>query len=109
MIKRKSLLIALAIICIVQTVIIVKPHLLFGKPVTSAESAIIIAKAALLRKYGEGEFLHKKFVAWGFAESEEKPVTWHVYENTEAFGNTLGELPHVRVSGRDGKVTIKWK
>ena len=58
MIKKRVFIITVLVLSVIigaQTVIIIKPTILDGQEVTDPENAIIIAKAALLQKYGEAE------------------------------------------------------
>lgn len=93
--------IALVIIIGVQTLIIVDPAIIGKHKVTTPENAIIIAKAALLKKYGEKEISQIEFDAVIFGD---QPSYWNVSANTD----TLGFAPHVLVRRSDGKVMLRW-
>ena len=106
MVKKKVLiitvLVALLVIIAVQTVIIIKPSIIGRHEVTTAENAIILAKAALLQKYGEAE-IQIEFNALRFYDN---PGYWCVNEYSTV---RLGRWPYVLVRVSDGKVILKWK
>ena len=104
MIKKKDFMITVAVLSIIIITlfaICVVPHLLGGCEVTTPENAIILAKAALLRKYGEAE-IQKEFDAVIFGD---QPEYWYVSEKVSSFGYP----PHVLIRRSDGKAIVKWK
>ena len=71
--------------------------------VTTEENAIIIAKAELLRLYGELEVDGLEFRAVRFGDI--MPNYWYVI----ALPGRLGDQPHVFVRISDGKVKMRWR
>ena len=102
LVERKillSLVIALSIVSTFQAIIIARP---FNKHVVSTpENAITIAKAELLRRYGEAEIDGLEFDAVRFGE---RPDYWNVI----ALPPLLSSQPHVLVRVSDGKVVMRW-
>ena len=106
MIKKKVFIItvlALLVIIAAQTVIIMKPSIIGRHEVTTAENAIIIAKAAILQKYGEAELQRVSDNLLAYRHYEQ-PNYWLVSER-----NTYDDSPHILVRRSDGKVILKWK
>ena len=104
MTRQKALavtVLALLVIIAIQTLIIIKPEIIGRHEITTQESAIIIAKAAIIRRYGEKELQGVELVA--FIHEKENPYYWHVTE-----GKYLGYPPHVLVRCSDGKVKLRW-
>lgn len=91
------------VIIVVQAVILINPPI-GGHEVTAPENAIIIAKAALLQKYGEEE-LQK--VQNGFAAriSIDYPAYWVVQVDKAM----LGYPPRIYVRQSDGKAIVRWR
>ena len=104
MIKKKVFVLTVAVLSIIiitQTTIIAVPHLRVGCEVTTQENAILLAKAALLRKHGESAIkIEFRAVIFG-----DQPGYWHVTENV----NSLGYSPHVLIRRSDGKAIVRWK
>ena len=102
MVKRKILILliaALSTVSIFQAIIIIRP---FNRhAVSTPENAIIIAKAELLRRYGEAEIDGLEFDAVRFGE---QPDYWNVI----ALPPLLSSQPHVLVRVSDGKVVMRW-
>ena len=83
--------------------VVIKPGIIGRHEVTTAENAIIIAKAAILQAYGEEELQKVSDNLNAFIDYTQ-PNYWHVAEI-----NTLGHPPSVFVRVSDGKVILKWK
>ena len=96
---------ATIIVVLIAIIIIHMPlysiHTYGGHSVTTPENAIIIAKASLLRAYGEDEISQIEFRA--FIDGSYNADYWHVSE-----ANTLCNPPHVLVRISDGKVILRW-
>jgi len=104
MINKKVFVITviiLSVVIILQTVIIVTPRFVMQK-VTTPEAAILIAKAAIVRRYGEEEIYEKEFYA---VIEGTRPNYWYVL----ALPPHLDNQPHVLVRKSDGKVLMRWK
>ena len=102
MISKKKYILSittLSIIIILQAIVITKP---FTKNVVSSrENAIIIAKAELIRRYGEAVIDGVEFEAYRFIEI---PNYWYVFILPPQFSSQ----PHVLVRESDGKVKMRW-
>ena len=106
MTRQKALVItalALVVIIAIQTLIIIKPEIIGRHEVTTAENAIILAKAALLQKYGEAE-LEK-------VSDNLRASIDYTYQNYWCIAerDVLDNAPSVFVRISDGKVILKWK
>ena len=104
MIRQKALAItalALLVIIAIQTLIIIRPEIVGSHEVTTEESAIIIAKAAIIKRYGEKELQGVELEA--FIHEKENPYYWRVSTRIMGYG------PHILVRVSDGKVILRWK
>ena len=113
MIRRKVFMIwviTLSAIAITQAFVIIKP---FNRhKVTTAESALLVAKAELIRRYGEDEILSTVLFA-----SEDCKYWWLVTEGTVVIqGETqtilpdgLDNTPRVYIRKSDGKAVVIWR
>ena len=101
MVKKKVFIATVAIqsaVVIVQTLIITRP---FARrhEVLTAEDAILIAQAELVRRYGRGEILGKEFVVL------ESGRHWTVIEDVLMHGHQ----PRVDVRKSDGRAIVLWR
>ena len=112
MIKKKVFIATVAIlsaVVIVQTLIITRP---FARrhEVLTAEDAILIAQADLVRRYGSEEISEREFTAWKSGRF------WNVLEVVEVlevddveFHRTmLGYPPRVFVRISNGRTILAW-
>ena len=90
----------LSVIIVIQSIILIKPF--NRKAVRTPDTAILLAKAALVRRYGEAEFKEMEFDAVVFGT---KPNYWYICEYDP---NVYGYAPHVLVRMSDGKVRMRW-
>ena len=106
MVKKKvftiTVILALLVVIAVQAVIIAKTSIIGRHEITTAENAIILAKAAILQAYGETEIQ----IVFDAMLSYDHPGYWYVDEYST---DRLGQWPHVLVRVSDGKVILKWK
>lgn len=104
MVKKQVFIVTIALllaVILVQEILLNHEILLVENPVTTSENAVIIAKAALLQKYGERAIYGKSFDAFIDASN---PEYWQVSEL-----NMLGYPPHVLVRRSDGKAILHWE
>jgi len=104
MIDKKVFIITvvvLSVVILLQAVIIVTPRFLMQE-VTTPEAAILIAKAAIVRRYGEEEIREKEFDAVIFG-------TQTNYWNVATLPSHFDNQPYVLVRISDGKVIMRWK
>ena len=94
-----TVFVLLAVI-VAQAVIIAKPTVIGRHEVTTSENAVLLAKAAIMQKYGEAEILQKEFVA---SIDGSNTRYWYVGEV-----NVFDNSPHVLIRRSDGKVILKW-
>ena len=104
MIKKKVFIIivaALSAVVVIQSLIIFRP---FGKQheVTDPENAILIAKAELIRRYGEAEIRGKEFIVF---VDQDHPNQLYVTENIAIFDYS----EHVYVRRSDGRAVVIWR
>ena len=91
----------LLIIIAILALVIIRP---FNRhEIRTSESAITLAKAALIRKYGETEFLEMSFIA---VIHSDRPQYWYVSEHDPT---RLGYWPYVLVRRSNGKAILRWK
>ena len=90
----------MSVVIIIQSIIIAYPFK--THPVTTPESAIIIAKAELIRRYGETVVTDVEFIA---SKIGYYPNNWFVTE----VPLWLGDGPFVLVRMSDGKVKMRWE
>ena len=95
---------ALAVALLTQTVVIIISNMSYNNEITNPYNAIIIAKAALLQRYGEAEIEQKGFNALIMSDN---PDHWFVFEVVE--NPKYDFSPHVLVRRSDGKVTLRWE
>ena len=96
----KFTIIPLLLIIFIQTLIINRPFI--KHPVTTPENAIIIAKAELIRRYGEAEVLNLEFKAVRLGDF---PNNWYII----ALPLRLDDQPYILVRIADGRVKMRWK
>ena len=96
----KYIVLALLFAVVVLIVIAISP--LWKNEVTTPDNAILIAKAEILRRYGEQEIEGYEFEAF---RSESNPNYWYVFR----LPVPLGDAPHVIVRYSDGKAKMRWK
>jgi hypothetical protein len=92
---------ALAVALLTQTVVIIISNMSYNNEITDPYNAIIIAKAALLQRYGEAEIEQKGFDALIISDD---PDHWFVSEVVE--NPKYDFSPHVLVRRPDGKVRM---
>jgi len=102
-IKKKVFIVvvsALSAVVIIQSLIIIRP---FGRrEVTTSEAAILIARAELVRKYGEEEIDGMEFDAFIDASNRR-------YWQIGALPGSFGYPPRVYVRVSDGKAVEIWR
>ena len=106
MIKKKVFIIfvlALLVVIAVQTIVIIKPGIIGRHEVTTAENALIIAKAAILQEYGEAELQKVSDNLGAFIDYTHQNY-WCVAER-----DVLDYAPSVFIRISDGKVILKWR
>ena len=93
-------LLLLSAAIVIQQIVIYNSNVI-GQQISTPESSIIVAKASLLRKYGEKE------IQIEFDANETHSDYWEVMEYSE--GEVLGYPPCILVRKSDGRVVDLWR